>query len=578
MKTTFAMTVVLIASCASPICAQCPVNDATPPATPLAYPKTSDRYAVQYRVANGAWTNATVYISDYGATDGSPYRQDSGYTLETSMSFVSIPVASNASVQMRVTKLFDTPFQPGDHVSVRPSVKPIGVVTEPDGTVQISTAIGANFDGEQFVLWWNRGSDSSGVESLAFFLNPPYTPPAPGSNVKTVYSQADLDGDLSSYDTLDFEGNVMIGPAGATAFSVPGNIYHIFLGPNSWVQGKLRFGDPDDSTQTRQIYGPGVLDGSRFDYESRACPGDQGYYALSSSHTPNALLNEFSIDGIIITDLNHAANDILFNSTVNNVKVLGWNAENAALRLGDHTTATNLFVRSGDDSLMMWGTYVTVDNATVWQNYNGGVVNLGWSDNSFGDYDKVDGLYVVKTDWLTPTASSWTAIAPAPLPAPQPLQGQNNAVFASLMVPGTTFGELQPPLFQNTFVEDPPQVLFSLKILPPICADTGMACPSVTLANNFSELNLNFENLFSPASIIENSIGFQNLPAGYTQDGQTIAATTTLSGNMSIGMTNVFIKLPEGIWIPLLGFDAASAGEIGTNGANVDVSYNLDFP
>jgi hypothetical protein len=105
-----------------------------------------------------------------------------------------------------------------------------------------------------------------------------------------------------------------------------------------------------------------------------------------------------------------------------------------------------------------------------------------------------------------------------------------------------------------------------------------MACPSVTLANNFSELNLNFENLFSPASIVENSIGFQNLPAGYTQDGQTIAATTTLSGNMSIGMTNVFIKLPEGIWIPLLGFDAASAGEIGTNGANVDVSYNLDFP
>jgi hypothetical protein len=71
---------------------------------------------------------------------------------------------------------------------------------------------------------------------------------------------------------------------------------------------------------------------------------------------------------------------------------------------------------------------------------NGGVVNLGWSDNSHGDYGMIDGLYVVKTDWLTPTASSWTAIAPAPLPAPQPLQGQNNAVFASLMVPGPLSG------------------------------------------------------------------------------------------------------------------------------------------
>ena len=86
MKRIHAGTAVLLAACASSVFAQCPVNDATPPATPLTYPKTSDRYAVQYRIGSGAWTNAQVYISDYGATDGSPYRQDSGYSLETSMS------------------------------------------------------------------------------------------------------------------------------------------------------------------------------------------------------------------------------------------------------------------------------------------------------------------------------------------------------------------------------------------------------------------------------------------------------------------------------------------------------------
>ena len=51
---------------------------------------------------------------------------------------------------------------------------------------------------------------------------------------------------------------------------------------------------------------------------------------------------------------------------------------------------------------MMWGSFITVTNATVWQNYNGGVLNLGWSDNSPGDYSLVDGLYVVKTDWTNP--------------------------------------------------------------------------------------------------------------------------------------------------------------------------------
>ncbi len=145
------------------------------------------------------------------------------------------------------------------------------------------------------------------------------------------------------------------------------------------------------------------------------------------------------------------------------------------------------------------------------------------------------------------------------------------------MVPGTMFGAIQPPLFQNIFVDDPPQVLFSLKILPPICADTGMTCPSVALTNNPTVLNLNIENLFTPTSNIENSIGFQNLPAGYTQDGQTITATTTLTGNMDIGFSNVLIKLPDGLWVPLLGFDAGPVGKVGTNG-DVNVNYRLGLP
>ena len=45
---------------------------------------------------------------------------------------------------------------------------------------------------------------------------------------------------------------------------------------------------------------------------------------------------------------------------------------------------------------MMWGSDIAVTNAAVWQNYNGGFVNLGWSNNSTGDNCLNDGLYVVK--------------------------------------------------------------------------------------------------------------------------------------------------------------------------------------
>jgi hypothetical protein len=339
------------------------------------------------------------------------------------------------------------------------------------------------------------------------------------------------------------------------------------------VQGKLRFDLTDlDTTgehKVRRIYGPGVLDVSRFNYELRACHGDpQEYYALSSNTTKD--LNRYQVDGIIITDHNHAANDSFFNSTINNVKTLGWNSENSALRLGDNTTVSNVFVRSGDDSLMVWGSPVQITNATIWQNYNGGVASLGWSFNSIGDNNLVDGMYVVRMDWHAPktiTPASWTALDPND----SPLQDQNNAVFASLMVPTTEYGANSPPVFKNIFLDEAPRVLFSLKIVPPICADTGNVCPVVVLSQA-SELNLSIENLFSPVSTLPNSIGFQNVPANYAGNGQP---GQTLSGSMKINMTNVFLQQSSGAFVLLTSADALSLGEIHTNG-NVAVQYGFD--
>jgi hypothetical protein len=72
------LVALLIAVFASVAAAQeCPATDAADkvavyPSTPLNYPMTSDRYAVQYKVNGGAWTDAQVYISVYGGTNSSP--------------------------------------------------------------------------------------------------------------------------------------------------------------------------------------------------------------------------------------------------------------------------------------------------------------------------------------------------------------------------------------------------------------------------------------------------------------------------------------------------------------------------
>jgi uncharacterized protein (TIGR03437 family) len=556
--------------------AQCPIQDAQPPTVVKSYPLASDRYSVQYSVAGGAFTDAKVYISYYGGTLASPLRPESGYVaLQESMSFTNITVNPNTPIQFRVTKLFGSPFQANDQVSVRPGAKKINAVLEPAGTVLISRTTSREFAGEQFLLWWNRGGDGGGVESLVFFLNPPYARPS-GSNVKVVAAPADLTGDLSAYDTLDFEGTVAIGSTGSVAFSVPANILNIFLGPDAWVKGKFRFPSTIGNT-TRRIYGPGVLDVSQFDYEKRLCSGqsafpDQGYYALTGVNASggNPFLNNFAVDGIAILDHNHAANDTFLNSLINNVKTLGWNGENAALRLGNFTTASNLFIRSGDDSLMDWGESVTITNATVWQNFNGGVVNLGWANNTRADHSLLDGLYVVKTDWHLPTNPSWTQLS-ATSKAP-PLQDQNNAVFASLMTPGTQFGAVAPPIYRNIFVDDPPQVLFSLKILPPICGQTANNCLPATLTDT-STVTLAIENLTTPVSAVQNLIGFQTLPAGYTQDNQTFSSAYTFTGSMNIGLNNVVLTASNGSAAALTSANAASLGKLTTNGASVNLTY-----
>jgi lysophospholipase L1-like esterase len=328
----------------------------------------------------------------------------------------------------------------------------------------------------------------------------------------------------------------------------------------------------------RRLYGPGVVDVSRFNYMYHQCRNsttasyvEYGYESLSWVPFPNtppgpANPDRFVLDGIITMDANYYSTDLFKNSAINNVKILSWNGNNDGLEFGLNSSASNVFVRVGDDSLKMWGGYVNVNNATVWQNFNGGVVNLGWYDNSPGDGDRIDGVYVIKTDWKAPTKVSWdwqTLLGQ--------LMSQNNAVVDSMMIPGTQFGAFSPPVFRNFYIEDTPQVLFSLKILPQDCGLPGAKnCPSVPLTLP-TTLNLNIEHIFvpTPPSVKTSSIGFQNV--------DTSQFSGTLSGNMNIGLNDVELIPATGPPTTLNSGNARDTGRIRTNGSTVNIDYENPF-
>ena len=161
------------------------------PANPLTYPPISDQYAVQYKRGNGGWSNAPVRISYYGGTLASPFNANSGcISNKTSMSFVSIPADTNITVYLRVTNLISG-FVASDNVSVRPSIKPVAVNVGADGTAMLSTTTAPDFNGEQFLLWWSDGTNGGSIQSLVFFLDPPYAPPTTG-NVMTITTNTQL--------------------------------------------------------------------------------------------------------------------------------------------------------------------------------------------------------------------------------------------------------------------------------------------------------------------------------------------------------------------------------------------------
>ena len=193
-------------------------------------------------------------------------------------------------------------------------------------------------------------------------------------------------------------------------------------------------------------------------------------------------------------------------------------------------------------------------------------MSTGW-DISRVEGGMLDGLYVVKTDWTTPAAPSWNWTG---------LNDQNNGVFVSLNLPGTNYGVTQPAVFRNIFIEDPPQLLFSLKIVPPRCSEHGLPapCQGVTLMDK-SVLNLQIENLSSPPSAVPNSIGFETLPLGYTLGGAApgVSLPYTLTGSINVSFTNVMLTPPGGAPTALTSANAATLGNLITNGTGITLTY-----
>ncbi len=80
-----------------------------------------------------------------------------------------------------------------------------------------------------------------------------------------------------------------------------------------------------------------------------------------------------------------------------NVKFLGWHANNDGLRPGDNSTISNCFIRACDD--FFYNYQITVTESVLWPAHNGGILTFGWNNISLGG-GCLEDIDIIHTEWI----------------------------------------------------------------------------------------------------------------------------------------------------------------------------------
>jgi hypothetical protein len=212
------------------------------------------------------------------------------------------------------------------------------------------------------------------------------------SQSNIYYPSTGVVSDLSSVDKeiIYFRPGVYSMPWNYHA-TLPANVKWIYLAPGAYVKGA--FEESPDTPGTYRITGYGVLSGENYVAEADT---ENGYQHRSASTeycfaTCVSMLKvhggtggiDVLIHGITIANqpyhLYHNFGYEYVPLDIKYVDVLGgWFWMTGGFDLFPGSTMSHSFFHTNDDAIIIWRSDVQVDDITVWQPPNGGVIQFGW--------------------------------------------------------------------------------------------------------------------------------------------------------------------------------------------------------
>jgi hypothetical protein len=194
---------------------------------------------------------------------------------------------------------------------------------------------------------------------------------------------------VSQYDNAPlYRGRLFLGKDGQK----------VYLAPGAYVRG----GFHSNGKKNNWLYGRGIISGrSHLMHELiRPVNGANGLSYVQTTQSKQALVyfgDGAVYNGVMFKDAWHHTCPSGKNTTIRNIKIVGWSSNNDGIRPASGSTADGMFIKTSDDYDYARDPH-TVTNSIFWPGVNGAIGQLGWNNLGSG-YAEYRNIFVINSEW-----------------------------------------------------------------------------------------------------------------------------------------------------------------------------------
>ncbi|MCM2681379.1 Ig-like domain-containing protein [Echinimonas agarilytica] len=171
------------------------------------------------------------------------------------------------------------------------------------------------------------------------------------------------------------------------------NGQQIYFAPGAYVRGSI---DANRYNNIR-VTGRGVISGGDFYWhyfqDPNTSKGKTAYLDFTGS-------NDSEFEGFIIENPTHHTMPSGLNSTIRNIKIIGWASNHDGVRPGGGSLVEKVFIKTSDDLDYARDPHVFKDSV-IWPMRNGAFGMLGWNNLGTG-FTEYDNIRFIHSEWDIP--------------------------------------------------------------------------------------------------------------------------------------------------------------------------------